>query len=179
MSSIREQRKEWKMLSSHSNKSNTNIPLRRNIRYECSLRSNAIIVGRYVGTAQTTNAFPRRWKTTEGSLTFSLSLSLILRPTATRPVCLGIKHTSGAYDQISIIVWQLRSCFLWAPSLDRGRVLSFVYAAGPFRRLLRLAGSRWRYSNPSPHEPLLYLVYWVHCVTADETEPYWVRNPPI
>jgi hypothetical protein len=29
----------------------------------------------------------------------------------------------------------------------------------PFRRLLRLAGLRWRYSNPPPHEILQHLLY--------------------
>jgi hypothetical protein len=45
----------------------------------------------------------------------SLSLSLMLRPTASRPVYLGIKHPSGAYDQIFICLWQLRPCFCGRP----------------------------------------------------------------
>jgi hypothetical protein len=106
-----------------------------------------------------------------------LSLSLMLRPTVSRPVCLGIKHPPGAYDQISISVRQLRVCWCGALSLTRGRVcrlqLLLILASAvifgsesrgtrdhillsqirdfPFRRLLRLAGSRWRYSTPPPH----------------------------
>jgi hypothetical protein len=101
-----------------------------------------------------------------------LSLSLMLRLTVSRPVCLGIKDPSGTYDQILIFVWQLRVCRFGAPCLTRGRVcrlqLLLVLASAvifgtcghillsqirdfPFRRLLRLAGSRWRYSTPPPH----------------------------
>jgi hypothetical protein len=60
--------------------------------------------------------------------TDSLSLSCMLRPTVSRPVSLGIKYPSGAYDQIFIAVrnteyvWQLSSWFRWAPFLTRGRV---------------------------------------------------------
>jgi hypothetical protein len=84
---------------------------------------------------------------------------------------------SGAHDHIFITVWQLRSCFCGAPSLTRGRVCILYMLLGlpnavflgseslgtrdhillshiwdfPFRRLLRLAGSRWRYLAPPPH----------------------------
>jgi hypothetical protein len=79
---------------------------------------------------------------------------------------------SGAHDQIVITVWQLRSCFLSGAFSDERTSMSFVHACWslpaqsflgtrehillsqiwdfPFRRLLRLAGSRWRYSTPPP-----------------------------
>jgi hypothetical protein len=82
-----------------------------------------------------------------------------------------------AHDHICISLLQLRSCFCGAPSLTRGRVCvlymllalaSAVFLGSKslgtrghiilsqiwgfhFRRLLRLAGSRWRYSIPPPH----------------------------
>jgi hypothetical protein len=50
-----------------------------------------------------------------------ISLSFTLRPT----VCLGIKHPSGAYDQIFITVRQLGIC--WCGALPLTRVRSAVY----------------------------------------------------
>jgi hypothetical protein len=73
---------------------------------------------------------------------YCLSLSLMLRPTVSRPVCLGIKYPSGAYDQIfffrSEYGIRLTVTFFipWDTLSDERTGLSFVCAAGPCRRSL-------------------------------------------
>jgi hypothetical protein len=54
----------------------------------------------------------------------------MLRRTFSRPVSFGIKHPSGAYDQIFITVRQLRGCLCGA-LFDERTGLSFTIAAGP------------------------------------------------
>jgi hypothetical protein len=112
----------------------------------------------------------------------SLSLSLMLRPTVSRPVCLRIKHPSGGYDHIFITVGHLWVCRCEALSDERlglsftivtvprqrsysrvrvpwyfGHTLLSQIRDFPFRRLVLLAGLRWRYSAPPPHGILLEL----------------------
>jgi hypothetical protein len=108
---------------------------------------------------------------------FCLSLSLILRPTVSRPVCLGTKHPTGAYDQILLLsdscrfvdlgrsVWRedgsvTYNCRWSSPAQSFsgpntvGLATVFYclrFETFSFRRLLRLAGLRWRYSIPPPH----------------------------
>jgi hypothetical protein len=140
-------------------------------------------------------------------LQLSLSLSLMLRPTVSRPVCLGIKHPSGAYDQILITVAHLRVCWCGALSLTRGRVcrLQLLLALDstvilgseplgtrdrillsqiwdfPFRRLLRLAGSLRSEPNISHHvlQFLCYSVFLCLSVTTATCLPNRVLGDPL
>jgi hypothetical protein len=100
---------------------------------------------------------------------------------------------SGTHDQIfSYYYLTVTVLFLWGALSDERTSLSFVYAAGssqrslsrvrvpwysllsqiwnfPFRGLLRLAGSRWRYSTPPPHGPSEIMAHSSRYIAAART----------
>jgi hypothetical protein len=65
----------------------------------------------------------------------------MLRPTVSRPVCLGIKHPSGDYDQY--YCQRVASLLMWGVLSDERTGLSFVYATDPCQRSLSRVRVPW------------------------------------
>jgi hypothetical protein len=81
-----------------------------------------------------------------------LSLSLVLRPTVNRPVCLGIKHPSEAYEADFYYCQTVASMLMRGALSDVRTGLSFRIAAGPRQRShfrVRLPWDSWPYFTVS------------------------------
>jgi hypothetical protein len=89
---------------------------------------------RFTDWIHSTSHQPPTLLTAVSKLSRNLSLSLMLRPTVSRPVSLGIKHPSGAYDQIFITCVTVTVLFLWGALSDERSGLSFLCAASPCQR---------------------------------------------
>jgi hypothetical protein len=62
--------------------------------------------------------------------TVAIEIEVVLRPTVSRLVRLGVRHPSGTRDQFVFLIYilfrQVRVCFFVAPSLRRGRVCNLL-----------------------------------------------------
>jgi hypothetical protein len=95
-------------------------------------------------------------------LPLQVQVQVILRPTVSRPVCLGVGPSSGAHDQICITVGHLRSsCF--ASSLTRGWVCNL---------LVQLAATL-RSKSCRTHDHILLSHLRPYITVSYETPPPW------
>jgi hypothetical protein len=122
-------------------------------------------------------ALPTNHYLTNCNKSKSSQVKVTLRLTVSQPVSLGVKPHLGLMTRYLLLFDSYGLVFCGAPSLTRGQVCllymllalaSAVFHGSeslgtrdhillsqiwdfPFRRLLWLAGSRWRYSTPPPH----------------------------
>jgi hypothetical protein len=76
-----------------------------------------------------------------------------LQPTDSRPVCLDVRHTSGAHDQIFITVRQLGGFLIWHTLSDESTVLWSTIVAGPHQSSHSRSENSWPYFTVSSETP--------------------------
>jgi hypothetical protein len=107
----------------------------------------------------------------------SLSVSHILWSIVGRPVCLGIKHPSGAYDQIFIIAKQSPVCRCGTHSLTTGRPSprSHFRVQDPWdsRQYFTVSDSRLHFSSPLMTRRVSVQIFDPHFHTGYSRQLHW------
>jgi hypothetical protein len=108
--------------------------------------------------------FVASYSTWKSKLQVKVKVKVMLRPTVSRPVRLGVKHPTGAYDQLFIAVRQWRVCWCGTVSLMRERVCRL-------QLLLVLASAvKLRAESRGTRDHILCLIF--------ETPPTWRAGFP-
>jgi hypothetical protein len=76
-----------------------------------------------------------------------IKVTVMLRPTVSRPVYLGIEHPSGAQDQIFINCQALADLLIWGPISHERTGLSLTIAASPHQPDILSYESRGTYDH--------------------------------
>jgi hypothetical protein len=131
------------------------------------------------------NSFPLLTTVTRNSKSKS---KLYFQPIVSQPVCLGIKHLSGAQDHIFISVRLFQVCWCGAPSMTRGGVCRFSAPAGHRQRTLnsksksklcsdrRSVGQSFLVSSPHLGLTTRFLLLSDSCGFADVGRSLWREN---